>query len=289
MHEWTIEFIRCVRCQKKLELEKLEEKNEIIEGFLSCQNCNISYPIISKVPILYNDFTRYLSSRASLGGELLLQVSPKMKKFVKKSLSKIKREDDRTRTERNWTRIYQNSMDSKFYSVVKKTLDAVPNSKLVLEHGCSIGIVSEHLAKRHDTVFGIDSSYYSTLEAKKSRKTNLDYIVADSLEHPFGNQKFGLVVALNLLEIIEPENLLKVLSRQINNAMLLSSPYDYERGTNSIKKPILENDLRKKLAQLGFSISLGTKKPGFIQWKLVLNSRANLNYKVDLILAKRNS
>ncbi|HXV66201.1 MAG TPA: methyltransferase domain-containing protein [Nitrosopumilaceae archaeon] len=290
MQEWSLEYLSCIKCQKKLELDKLVEDKEITEGFLICNNCNISYPIICKIPILYDDFVAYLVRRTSLGGEMLLKVSPKMKRFVKNSLSKIKtRVDDRTKTESNWTRIYQNSKDSRFYSLVKKTLDSVPKSKLVLEHGCSIGLVTEHLAKNHDTVFGIDSSYYSILEAKKSKKKNLDYFVADSLENPFGNQKFGLVVALNLLEIIEPANLLELLSRQTSNAILLSSPYDYERGKDSVKKPILENELRKKLHNLGFAISPGTKKPSFIPWKLLLNSRASLNYMVDLILANRRS
>jgi 2-polyprenyl-3-methyl-5-hydroxy-6-metoxy-1,4-benzoquinol methylase/uncharacterized protein YbaR (Trm112 family) len=288
LHEWSLEYLRCVRCQKRLELEKIAEKKEITEGFLFCQNCNLSYPIIGKVPILWDDFAVYLSRRTSLGGDMLLKVSPKMKKFVKSSLSKIKKGiDDRTKTEYNWTRIYQNSKDSRFYGIVKKTLDAVHKSKFVLEHGCSIGLVSEHLAKRHDTVFGIDSSYPSILYAKKSKKKNLDYFVADSLDHPFGKQKFGLVVALNLLEIIEPANLLELLSRQAN-VILLSDPYDYERGKDSVKKPILETELRKKLNHLGFTIYLGTKKPSFIPWNLVLNSRASLDYKVDLILAEKH-
>jgi uncharacterized protein YbaR (Trm112 family) len=289
LHEWSLDYLRCVRCQKRLELEKLSEKNEVTEGFLSCHNCNLTYPIIEKVPILWDDFAAYLTRRSSLGGEMLLKGSPKMKKFVKSSLSKIKLGiDDRTKTEYNWTRIYQTNKGSRFYGIVKKKLDTVPKSKLVLEHGCSIGIISEHLANRHDTVFGVDSSYSAILNAKKSKKKNLDYFVADSLEHPFGKQKFGLVVALNLLEIIEPENLLELLSRQAN-VILLSDPYDYNRGKDSVKKPISENDLRKKLNQLGFLISPGTKKPSFITWKISLNSRASLDYKVDLILAKKKS
>jgi 2-polyprenyl-3-methyl-5-hydroxy-6-metoxy-1,4-benzoquinol methylase len=226
----------------------------------------------------------------ALGGWMMLHTSPKMKKFVKNSLSQIKKTvDDSSRVEKNWVRIYQNSKNSKFYTTVRKITDTLPKSEFALEHGCSIGLISAYLAKNHTTVFGIDSSYSSILHAKKSKKQNLDFFVADSLEHPFGSKKFGLVVALNLLELVEPTKLLKTISTQIQNGtVLFSDPYDYERGINSVKNPIFENEIRNKLIHLGFSISPLTKKPSFIQWNLNLNSRASLYYKVDLILGKKN-
>ena len=43
------------------------------------------------------------------------------------------------------------------------------------------------------------------LECKKIfSKNNLDYIVADSLSPVFGKLQFDLILALNVLELIEP-------------------------------------------------------------------------------------
>ena len=271
-------------------LEKLIESKEIKEGFLICKNCHAKYPIICSIPILWDDFTLYLTSRTSLGGELFHAcTSSKLKKFVKKSLSKVTRKaDDRTGIEKNWSRIYQNSIYSSFYTKIKPIIKKLPKSRLALEHGCSIGTASKFLSNTHELVFGIDSSFPSIIIANKSKPKNVDFFVADSLNHPFGTLKFDCVVGLNLLEIIEPIEFLKVVSKQISKGhVLISDPYDFERGIKSIKKPLYEKELRKHLEKLGFVIDKNTKKPSYVNWKLKINLRANLNYKVDIVLAKK--
>ena len=212
-----------------------------------------------------------------------------MKSFVKKSLSKIhKKVEDRSEIEKRWVKIYQNSKESKFYSKIKKQLDLIPKQKFVLEHGCSIGNISKHLAKKHETVFGIDRSFSAISEAKKIKNKNLDFFVADSLEHPFARQKFGLILGLNLLEIIEPQKFLKILSKQMKKGtILLSDPYDYERANYSVKNQLNETQIRRTLQKNGFKITHNTKKPSNIPWNLTLNPRAELQYKVDLIIAKK--
>lgn len=290
MYEFSLKFIRCVNCNSKLELEILKQQREIEEGFLLCQNCKAKYPIIQKIPILWNSFSAYLSTRTKLGGELFLKSqSKKMKSFIKKSLSQIhKNTEDRSLIEKRWARIYQNSINSKFYSIIRKNLDDIPKQNLVLEHGCSIGHISQHLSKKHEIVFGIDRSFSAISIAKKIKNKNLDFFVADSLDHPFGHQKFGLIVGLNLLEIIEPLNLLKVLSKQLKKGtILLSDPYDYERATYSVKNQLDSIQIRKTLQKIGFNIFPKTKKSSFIPWNLVINPRAQLHYNVDLITARR--
>ena len=69
--------------------------------------------------------------------------------------------------------------------------------------------------------------------------------------------------------------------------MIISDPYDYQRGIYSVKHPLNELQVRKKLMELGFKINNETEKPSFIPWELKLNNRANLNYKVDVIIAKK--
>lgn len=290
MHDYSLAFLKCVRCSSNLEIEILKEKNEIEEGFLYCKNCKAKYPILQKIPILWDDFSAYLSSRRKLGGEFLIKSkSSKMKTFVKNSLSKIQKNiEDRSTIEKRWARIYQNSKNSKFYSIIKKQLDTIPKQKLVLEHGCSIGHISEHLAKKHETVFGIDRSFSAITIAKKIKNKNLDFFVADSLDYPFGRQKFSLILGLNLLEIIEPKKLLKVLSKQLRKGtILLSDPYDYERANYSVKNQLDAPQIRKSLEKIGFKITPKTKKPSFISWNLSINSRAQLQYKTDLIIARK--
>lgn len=288
MQEFSLKYIRCVRCKGKLELEILHQTQEINEGFLYCKICKLKYPIISKIPILRSDFVSYISNRSKLGGKLYLKANHKtMKLFVKKSLSKIKKLEDKTGIEERWAKIYLASKSTKFYSIIQENLSKLPKSTLALEHGCSIGTISKFMATNNDVVFGIDNSFSAIYAAKKNQIENLNYFVADSLEHPFGNLKFGLVVALNLLELVEPNKLVKIISRQTKGTLVLSDPYDYDRGKFSVKNPVTPTILRKELQKHGFRISSNTMKPSFIPWNLSLNKRTRLNYHVDLVVCKK--
>jgi 2-polyprenyl-3-methyl-5-hydroxy-6-metoxy-1,4-benzoquinol methylase/uncharacterized protein YbaR (Trm112 family) len=290
MHEFSLNFLRCVRCGSKLELDVFKKGTEIEEGILECKKCTLCFPIIQKIPVIWNDFSKYISERMVLGGKLYKSVShDKMKKFLKHSLSNSKRNiDDRTTLEERWSKIYQNSQKSKFYSIIKNELDAMPKSKLVLEYGCSIGILGRFLANSNQNVFGIDRSFDAISIAKKTQKDNLDYFVADFMSDIFGKTKFDLILALNILELAEPKDLLQHISKQIlKGNFVISDPYDFDRGKNSVKKPLDELALRTSLEELGFAIAVKTKKPSYLTWNLKLNPRTTLNYKVDLIIAKK--
>ena len=289
MLESSLEFLRCVRCGSKLELDVFKEKKEIHEGILRCKKCKLESPIIDKIPILWDGFTTFLSSRKILGGKLYrLVTTTKMKIFLKSSFSQITYKEDSSLIEERWSKIYQYSRNSKFYFLIKKHLDSIPKSDLVLEYGCSIGIISSYLSNSHDMVFGIDKSFSAIQQAKKTGKNNLDYFVADSFSPIFGNLKFDLIVALNVLELIEPTDLLKQISKQIAKGyFVLSDPYDFDRGKNSVRKPLDELTLRSNIENLGFKILTKTKKPSYLPWNLKINPRATLNYKVDLIIGKK--
>ncbi|TAK22754.1 MAG: methyltransferase domain-containing protein [Nitrosarchaeum sp.] len=290
MHEFSLNFLRCVRCGSKLELDVFKKETEIEEGILECKKCTLCFPIIQKIPIIWDDFSKYISERMMLGGKLYNSIShDKMKKFLKHSLSNSKRNtDDRTTLEERWSKIYQNSQKSKFYSIIKNELDAIPKSKLVLEYGCSIGILSSFLADSNRNVFGIDRSFSAISIAKKTQKDNLDYFVADLMSDVFGKTKFDLILALNILELVEPKDLLQHISKQIlKGDFVISDPYDFDRGKNSVKTPLDEFALRTSLEELGFTITAKTKKPSYLTWNLKLNPRTTLNYKVDLIIAKK--
>ncbi|MFB5608074.1 MAG: Trm112 family protein, partial [Candidatus Nitrosomaritimum yanchengensis] len=178
MKEFTLNFLRCIKCNSKLELDAFKKYKEIEEGFLYCTNCECIYPIIERIPIIWDDFSSYISNRRALGGKLVNLVSPKMKSFLKKSLTKkIQHIEDRSLLEQRWTNIYQNSKRSKFYSVIKKRIKDIEFSKISLEYGCSIGTMSKFLAESSKNVFGVDRSFSALQIAQKNSKDNLDYVV----------------------------------------------------------------------------------------------------------------
>ncbi|MGI0073301.1 MAG: class I SAM-dependent methyltransferase [Nitrosotalea sp.] len=240
------------------------------------------------IPLLLDDLPSYLSIRAKLGGELMLNAKNiEIRTFLKENLRKIKNpQSDTTKLEKKWVAIYKRNLNSKFYTHVKNAIQKIPKCKHVLEHGCSIGNLSNKLAKRSNTAFGIDQSFYAILEAKQKNFKNSDFVVADSLNPPFGNKKFDMVIALNLLDIIEPLKLLKVILSQTKRFVVISDPYDFERGKDSVKTRIDARGIRLNLVQNGFRLIQNTKQPSFIPWKLNVNNRLNLNYKVDVIVAK---
>lgn len=291
MHESSLEFLRCIKCGSKLDIDTFKVDKEIIEGFLECKKCSLIFPIIEKIPIIWDDISKYFSSRKILGGKLYQLIeSKKLKSFLKTLLVNNVQIDDRTDIEERWSKIYQNSKNSKFYSLIKKNLDTLPKSNFVLEHGCSIGIMTSFLADSHSLVFGVDRSFSAIRQAKKYSKNNLDYFVSDSQLPIFGKQKFDLILALNILELVEPLELLKHISQQISNGyFIISDPYDFDRGSNSVSKPLDELTLRENLENFGFRISSKTKKPSHIPWNLKLNPRATLNYKVDFIICNKIS
>ena len=278
-------------CSGKLDIEILNETTEIFEGFLICRECKQKFPIIDRIPIMMKSFVNYIQSRISLGGNLfLLSKTKKMKNFVKISLSKIKKpSNDLSIIEKRWQHIYQINKNSKFYIEIIQKLSKLQPSKFVLEHGSSIGIISKSLANRHENVFGIDTSFYALSTAKDNSQENTDFFVSDSLFHPFGRKKFDIVIAMNILELVEPVELLNVMFKQLKNGyIVICDPYDYERGQQSVRKPLYENDIRKEINRYGMSVIYNTKIPSSFGWNLKINPRTSLNYKVDLVIAKKS-
>ena len=289
MHESSLDFVFCIRCNGVLELDSLSRSDEIKEGFLLCKKCDILFPIVSGIAIFWDDFASYLTSRHELGGQLYVEAkNTKLKSFINKSLSEIQKNvEDQTRIEQRWATIYQNNSRSKFYSKIKSIIKQI-KPDVSLEHGCSIGTISEQMTKTSKQVFGIDKSFSAVQIAKEKKLSNADFFVADSLLHPFANKKFELILALNLLEIIEPLNLINTIAGQIQKGhVIISDPYDFDRGKNSVKHTVNEKELRDELKKYSFTISSDTKKPSFVPWDLNIAKRTELKYLVDIVVAKK--
>ena len=294
MLESSLEFLGCPRCGSALEMNAFGPDAEIMEGIMQCRRCLLQFPVVQGIPILWDDPAGYLSCRRTLGGRLYrLAATPQLKEFLKACMSGSVKPDpakpgpDMTALEDRWTGIYQNSRDSEFYSVLKTALGSVPGSGPVLEHGCSIGIMASHLADSHDVVLGADRSFGALMHARKHRRGNLDYVVADSLSRVFDRQKFDLVLAMNILNIVDPFRLLRHISGQIDcGHVMISDPYDYDRSTVPVQK-IDTRALRTGLEGLGFEISPDTREPSYIPWHLRINERTTMQYMVDLVVGAR--
>lgn len=306
MRERDTEFIRCPRCGGILELDTFVEGGEIQEGILSCATCSLEFPIIDGIPIVWDDVAEYFACRGALGGRLYRVVqSAKMRTFVKKTLSSaaaLARAPaakgaaaayDRTSLESRWSQIYHRSGGSDFYRIIKERLARLPPGRRALEHGCSVGTVSNHLASpdsgpAYEAVVGIDSSYDAIAQAKGAG-TDACYVVGDSTSCITGGLRFDLVVALNMLELIEPLELIRHVSGQTPRgaSVAMADPYDFERGPGPAPRRIDEHSLRAALAEHGFEISADTAEPSYIPWRLEINPRTVLNYKVDLVISAR--
>ena len=290
MFETSLNFIKCPNCGGKLNLEIYKSMKEISEGILKCKKCQLDFPIIDKIPIMLIDFDKYISEHRILSGKLYkLASTKKMKEKLKLTFNRISwKNTDKSEVEERWAGIYRNNKNDKFYKKIKTYLKLIPKGKIVLEYGCSIGIISNYISNFNEIVFGIDKSFIAIQIAKKNQKSNVEFILSDFTSASFGNRKFDRIIGLNILELIEPNILLKIMNSQVSKGyIIISDPYDYQRGIYSVKHPLNELQIRKKLTELGFKINTETEKPSFIPWELKLNNRANLNYKVDVIIAKK--
>ncbi len=287
MHESSLEYLRCVGCGGGLELDVFDATREVNEGFLTCKKCSRVFPIIMKIPILWRTPGSYLSERPKLGGQLHARArSPKLRSFIRMSLKGGRPRTDKSDREYHWAQVYSSSRGSAFYSRIRQVVAGL-DPGIALEHGCSVGIVSGHLSKYNIRTLGIDRSFSALFVAKTRFNERLDYFVADSLDHPFGCRRFDTVVGLNLLDVIEPRELLSVLSGQVGGTLILADPYDNNRGTSSVGRPVDPGSLRLELERLHLRVSKDTQRPSFIPWRLRISDRIEVGYKVDLVISTR--
>ena len=175
LNEKNSHFIFCVKCKGDLSLEILDKTSEINEGFFFCRKCQLQFPIISKIPILIVNLSEFLKNRSSLVGLLFeLSTTNTMKKFIKNTLSKIKKsENDFFITEKRWTEIYLANKQSDFYKKIKSKISKLSSKNFVIEYGSSIGIITKKLSSHHKHVFGIHKSFSALHVAKKKKSKKL--------------------------------------------------------------------------------------------------------------------
>ncbi|HEY7079999.1 MAG TPA: methyltransferase domain-containing protein [Nitrososphaeraceae archaeon] len=320
----NVKFVNHLNClhhrekRVKLALDELHvvNGNECIEGLLICDQCNIRYPIIEGVPILVKDFVSYVSSRgATYGSWLLACKTLQMKNFLKDFAYRLNPEqvsNDRYEQDGHWFAPYKwtqydSTFDDPFLKLLKRDIKPTElydriigrmplrNEGLALDLGCSMGYTTLQLSHKYSYAIGIDLSYSSIKEARKrmSRANigNSEFCVADSIDLPFDALRFDLILALNLLELVDPNKLLSSIHRLLkpHAEAVFADPYDYNREP----RQMLELDgktFRTLLCDSGFEIFEKSRKAeSFIPWILKIANRAYLFYFADVIRASKVS
>lgn len=312
MKEHVIEHLVCVtdNCNKQLTLEcAICEGNNCIEGFLHCNACGASYPIINGVPIIVDDFVAYISQRTIVLGRWLRECkSAPIIHFLHTKSREVRNTSQNryeeggawfkpyqymhspaTTIDKHFSKIVSNSF-SDFYRYVSDVIaERFSNCNTCLDLGCATGVVSHELAKQCEMVFGVDQSYSFINEARKEKADNMEFLVVNS-RLPSRENKFDLVVMLNILDLVNPEKLLSYIRTLLkqDGTLLMTDPYDFRDEKGDPKDFYDGKSIREFLAGNGFAIDSTTRNESYIPWVLRINSRGYLFYFADLIIAKRS-
>ena len=318
-----VQFVNHLVClnhsdkQIRLKLNNLtsDNKNECIEGFLYCTECDIKYPIIEGIAILVENISEYIQNRTEMYGKWLLNCSSKeMKEYLKEKGKSILLPNRTSRYEDGgiWYMPYKwfqqdNHKEDRLIKSLKgnpnpnELYDRIINSinpkidGIALDVGCAMGKTTLQLAKKFSFVVGIDLSFSFIKEARKNmqefRQGNAEFCVADAELPPFHPMKFDLIMTINLIELVDIKKLLSschwLLKPQSD--IIITDPYDFNRE-KILEKKYDARSFRNLIEENGFEINESyLKKEAFIPWILKINERTYLFYFVDFIKAKKRS
>lgn len=296
-------------------LSQQDNKNECIEGFLTCPDCKFTFPIISGIAVIVRDIIQYASQRLGTFEKWYSTCkTEKMKNYLKDLSTKLMRNsatENRYEDDGRYFQTYkwlhnENFESDKFLhllrwkikpsDVYRKLTSGIKFEPegIALDLGCALGLSTLELSSKFSFVFGIDSSFSFIAEAKKKSNeagsTNVEFFVCDILDLPFKSQRFDLIFGLNILEFVPLEKLLPLVHSLLkpHSLFVTTTPYDYNREI--VYNPNLnDHTLRIAIENNGFEISIKTKKESFIPWILKINERTYLFYFLDLIESRKVS
>ncbi len=297
-------------------LEPLHCKNDdCTEGFLTCQFCHTTYPIINGVAIIVTDFVKYCETRVTTLGSLLINSkTSEMKSYIKsrgRCITTSRARNDRYEKGGSWFVPYEwlqygYPLDDRLLSMLRWALkpqdfyDRImhsvnpKNDKVVLDMGCSMGYSTLELAKKCLVAIGIDLSFSFIIEARRrlllSDLKNVEFFVSDALRAPFTPTKFDLIFSLNLLELVDPTILLSSIHKLLkdNGQAVFADPYDYR--LRSDHAGIIDGQaFRIILENSGFELKEKTETESHIPWIIKIYERCYLFYFVDLAIANKIS
>lgn len=303
----------CVKdsCRSDLELECIRSKDDdCAEGFLCCQGCRAVYPVIEGVAVLVNDIVSYASDRPRVFGRWLVESkSARMKEFLKQCARQIKpliknryevggawfepylaMHSPRSKTDRHFARIIKQDFEDFYTNIVQVILRKFSSKQMCLDLGCATGTTTGKLAGKFGFVFGTDQSFSFIREARKlNNSENMEFLVANAPELPFTTNKFDLIVALNMIDLVEPKKLIECIHSllSIKGSAVLTDPYDFRDESGNPRKLYDGRSIRRLLVNSGFTIDRSTSGESFWPWILRMYNRAYLVYFADLIIASK--
>jgi len=241
MKRWVADKLICPECaalEMPLELTVREEQLEdVMDGELRCPDCDRRYPIRSGIAVILPEKTlTVMDSEAGYN-------SPAMVSSYLWS---------------HFCDLIGDPQATDAYDVWSAPLR--PCSGIALDVGCAVGRLSLELAKTHERVIGVDTSYAFVRQARQilTRRrldfdmiiegtlteprgcafdddwdlNGVDFIVADALALPFRSHNFATVAAINILEKVpDPLLHLKEINRMLTAAastFLFSDPFSWD-------------------------------------------------------------
>jgi ubiquinone/menaquinone biosynthesis C-methylase UbiE/uncharacterized protein YbaR (Trm112 family) len=176
MRKSLLDMLVCPQCRAPLVLEALQtglNKNEILQGNLTCLKCAQRYPIQNGIPILLVSADYHASIYRSFGFQWQMR---KNKLFETKTL--YGRDAEATL--------------SNFFDRLKKRPEEI-RGKRILDAGCGSGMLDHALSKTGCEVVGLDLTDLAEAYAINREHENVHIVRADIFHLPFSDEAFDII------------------------------------------------------------------------------------------------
>lgn len=161
--------------------------------------------------------------------------------------------------------IYDNFLkkDKSKYKELSKLIVPLVKDKTVLEVAMGTGLITENVCKNASKYEATDYSEEMVIEAKKKTyEGNINFSVQNMFDLPFEDNSFDVIIASNVLHIIEnPELAIKELKRVLKDDGTLIVP-TFTHKDNSLT----QNFKSRFMKIMGFKLYHSWSKESFIKF-----------------------
>lgn len=291
-----LKFLVCPQasCRESLQFNRdlpwnacQKDSGEILEGFVCCERCGQTYPVLKGILFLVPDVWNYCSKHFLLiqgicekYGGIFPAIQKELLARVPLPLPKqVPYDDLRKRAFEKESSFYRLShygglgealsKEEPLFDFLKQQEGISPHDilegflketagrkkEIALEVGCSVGGFLTRLAARYETVFGIDANFEVLILARKMvRKNNVELVLSQGEFLPFANRTVDLVASANVIDVVEkPEAFLQEQMRLLRKGgkLLLTTPYGFTQKHNghpASPKQWVQNVLSRQMA-----------------------------------------